>query len=255
MAVEKALPNEEEVIDAQDTTGEESNEDYSEIEQEAMQHGWRPEGVEGKRNLSAEEFMDRKELYSDLSALKKRLRRQEEKYSALEKHYNHVSEIERQKVLAELKAKKAQALEDQDYDAVVEIDEAITEQKQKPAESKDTHNEIFDEWVKDNDWYNSDPDMRAYADMVGRGYYQPGMNYEDVYSFVAKEVKSRFADKFMSPKDKPTMVQGSSKGRSSPRSTKHTVRDLPDEAKQVMRTLVRAGAMTEEKYLKDYFGE
>lgn len=38
---------------------EESTPEYSEIELEAIEHGWNPEGVEGKRNLSAEEFLDR----------------------------------------------------------------------------------------------------------------------------------------------------------------------------------------------------
>ena len=35
----------------------EATPEYTEIEQEAMGFGWNPEGVEGKKNLTAEEFV------------------------------------------------------------------------------------------------------------------------------------------------------------------------------------------------------
>ena len=240
----------------------EETSEYSDIEQEAIQHGWNPEGVEGKKNLTADEFMDRKQLYDDLRALKKRNKRLEEKYSALDKHYQHVAEVEREKVIRELKQAKAAALESDDYESVVEIDEKLVEARNIPDKEKMTQeqvNESFNEWKQENAWYETDPEMREYADRIGTGYFnmhnKPDL--EEVYGYVAKEVRKKFKDKF-APKSedeekRPDMVEGATKGRSSARKTKYSVKDLPEEDRQIMRTLVRTGVLTEEKYLKEYF--
>lgn len=65
---------------------EQEEQQYSDIEVKAIEMGWNPEGVEGKRNLSAEEFVDRKELYDSIHSLKKQNKRLEEGYEALRKH-------------------------------------------------------------------------------------------------------------------------------------------------------------------------
>jgi len=240
-----------------DLSSEESEPEYSESEQEAIQHGWNPEGVEGKKNLTAEEFMDRKVLYDDLRALKRRNKRLEEKYSALDQHYQHVAQKEREKVIAELKAAKANALAEDDYESVVEIDEKLVEARNVPkAETtQEAANEAFSEWKQENTWYDTDPEMRAYADMIGTGYFSQNdkPDLEEVYNFVGKEVRKRFKEKFSEPQKRPNLVEGANKGRSAPSRSKYSVKDLPEEDRQIMRTLVRSGVLSEEKYLKEYF--
>lgn len=244
-AVEKAVASEE--VSSAET-------EYNEIEQQAIEHGWNPDGVEGKRNLSAEEFMDRQPLYDDIRSLKKQYRKLQEGYEALTEHHKHVKEKERAKLIQQLKAAKKAALENDNYDAVVEIDDRIAEAKVAPEDN--ATNPTFEEWVDNNEWYHQDDEMRQYADMVGTGYYQqhPNKNVKEVYDYVAKEVKSRFPEKFGNQnRSKPTPVEGASKGsRSTPRS-KYSAKDLPDDARQIMKTIVRTGAMTEEQYLKEYF--
>jgi hypothetical protein len=229
--------------------------DISEIEQEALQHGWNPEGVEGKKNLTAEEFMDRKQLYEDLRTIKRRNKRLEEKYDALEKHHKHVSEREREKLLLELKQAKTAALSQDDYAAVVEIDEQLAKARELPTtQDKVDVNEAFQEWKNDNNWYNSDSEMTEYADIVGAGYFNKHQNVEleEVYKYVSKEVKKRFPEKFESQRPKNTMVEGATRGRTVSKS-KYSEKDLPEEDRQIMRTLVRSGALTAEQYLKEYF--
>ena len=126
----------------------------TEIEKEAMEHGWTPDGVEGKRNLSAEEFMDRKPLYDDLKAQKRQIKRLQEGFEAMTQHSAGIAERERAKAIKELKEAKKAALENENYDAVVEIDEQIADTKAQDTAPKT--NNIFVGWVEENEWYNQD---------------------------------------------------------------------------------------------------
>ena len=239
----------------EESKGEEPQ--YSEVEQEAMQRGWNPEGVEGKRNLTAEEFLDRQTLYDDIRSLKKANKRQQETITALKTHYDHVAEREREKVLAELKQLKSQALEEQNYDAVVEIDEKLAEARKQPEqEEKVQQQEVFAEWREANSWYDSNKDMREYADMIGEAYYRRTggkVPLDDVYEYVTKEVKARFPDSFRPAKERAHLVEGAQRGSGPTKRSKFSEADLPEEAREIMKSLTRSGIMTKEDYLKSYF--
>ena len=98
-------------------------ETYSAEEQEAMEHGWKPEGAEGKRNLSAEEFLDRQPLYDEMRSLKKQTRKLQEGMKAMEGMHDGIRARERADTIAELTAAKITALENDEYDQVVAIDD------------------------------------------------------------------------------------------------------------------------------------
>ena len=143
---------------------------------------------------------------------------------------------------------------------MVELDEQIAKAREPATEETVTTeqqaNEAFQSWITGNSWYNTDMEMREYADTVGIGYYNRNNkpDPEDVYKYVAEEVRKRFPDKFgNSNRGKPTPVEGAKAGRNA-KTSKYSVRDLPDEARQIMKTLIRTGAITEEQYLKEYFG-
>ena len=96
--------------------------------------------------------------------------------------------------------------------------------------------------------------MKNYADTIGAGYAQqnPNAPLEELYSYVSSETKKRFPDKFGNPnRGRSSPVEGAAKGRQST-SKKYSAKDLPEDARQIMRTLVRAG-MDEQEYLKQYF--
>ena len=238
---------------AAEQTPETEEVEYSETEQEAIEHGWNPDGVEGKANLSAEEFMARQPLYDDLRAQNKRIKRLQEGMEAMKKFNAGIAERERAKVIDELKAAKKVALENENYDAVIEIDDKIVEEQTRSTEPQT--NTAFESWVDENPWYHDNPEMKQYADMIGTGYHQTNKDaaITDVYSYVAEEVKKRFPDKFGNPnRGKPSPVEGASKGRQST-SKKYSAKDLPEADRQIMRTIVRAGGITEEEYLKQYY--
>ena len=231
---------------------------YSEIELEAIEHGWNPEGVEGRRTLTAEEFMDRQPLYDDLKKNKRQLRKQQEQIEALKKHMKVVDENARRRALEELKVQKREALENEDYDGVIAIDEQIAETKNAPVIDEAPTTAAFESWRESNEWYDEDPAMKDYADMVGTHYAQknPNMPAEEVFNYVTNEVKTRFADKFKNVRrEQPTQVEGAARGRVPASRRGHSVNDLPEEHRQIMQTLVRGGTMTKEEYLKSYFGD
>lgn len=65
--------------------------DFSEIEQEALKLGWKPEGVPGKKKKSAEEWMDDYSLYKKINDLGKQV---QEKNSILENVAKHLESVQ-----------------------------------------------------------------------------------------------------------------------------------------------------------------
>ena len=264
MAKEEGVPSKEELLGILDEQEPEVNEEaqepeYTEVEQKAMEMGWNPEGVEGKENLTAEEFVGRQPLYDDNRALKKQLKKVQDSVAAMKKMQDGIRQREREKTLAEQKQAKRVALENEDYDAVIEIDEAIAKTNSETDEDEaGVSNEAFEEWTEQNEWYHQDTVMKDYADTIGAGYFNrhPNAVNTEIFAYVEKEVKARFPEKFENPKRKQANpVEGASRGRTRAKSQKHKASDLPSEDRQIMRTLIRGNVMTEDEYLKDYFGD
>ena len=252
----------------------EDEEAYNDVEQEAISRGWNPEGVEGKRNLSAEEFLDRQPLYDDIRSLKKQTRKLQEGMEATLKMVDGARKREREKVLEEYKLAKREALEDGDFDTVLEIDEKIADAKAEA--DAPLVNEAYIEWVADNEWYVEEPKMKEYAETIGAGYFQknPEATPDKIYAYVAKEARKRFPDYFEEGGDeddyedeqeqdeKPaprrrraSPVEGARKARSKRGNSRHSVRDLTADERSIMRTVCRSANLTEAEYLKSYFGE
>lgn len=231
--------------------------ELNEIEIKATEMGWNPEGVEGKKNLSADEFIDRQELYNEIHSLKRSVKTQKKQYEDLSEHYNKVAEHEREKAIKELKSQKKVALENDDYDAVVEIDDKILDAKTSEQNSKQTQNvdnDIFDKWVTTNTWYDKNDEMKEMADDLGALYYNqnPNQSLDDIYKKVTERVQKMYPKEFSNPnRDKPNAVEGAQ--NSSKRSTKkrYTANDLNDVQRKVMNRFVKSGVLTEEQYVED----
>jgi len=245
--------------------------EYSQVEQEAIQRGWSPEGVEGKRNLTAEEFLDRQPLYDDIRSLKKETRKLREGMEAALKSVEGARKRAAEEAIEKYKAQKAEAYEQEDFEAVVELDEKIADVKAAAeAEAQNPSNEAFENWVEQNEWYQEDANMREYADMIGIGYSNknPNAPIEKVYAYVAKETLKRFPEYLGEeqeeyddvPKPRRTRrspVEGARRGRSQAggQRSRHSARELSPEERGIMRTVLRSTKMSEQEYLKSYFGE
>lgn len=230
--------------------------EYSEIEQEALNLGWNPEGVEGRRNLSAEEFIDRKPLYDEIHQTKRAMKRLQESQQAMTQHLQMIQKRNNEQHIDELKRQKLEALQAEEHDRVMQIDEKIIEAATAPefeAAPDNGAQEAFDNWEQTNTWYNADPVAKRYADALGREYVsQYGQLDERMLSRITEEVKQAFPEKFATPRNRPSPVEGDRRGVRQSKGSKYTAKDLDDNARTIMRTLVRDGTYkNEQEYIED----
>lgn len=253
------MSEELEKIVEEELVEEEETPEYTETELKAIEKGWNPEGVEGKRNLSAEEFLDREEFYTQIHSLKRENKKLSEDVKNLATYQNRVREDERKKVIEELKAAKKLAYANEDYDKIVEIDEQLAEARTVPVEEQTNDiqveaKEAFNEFVARNKWYETDADMREYAEIIGRGLFNPQVRPEEFYEKVEKAVKTHFKDKFEPATGKKTTpVEPATRGRGRTPTTKITEKHLSEGERSIMHTVLRnTPGMTKEQYLADY---
>jgi len=231
-----------------------ADDEPSEVETEAMSKGWSSEGVEGKRNLSAEEFLDRQPLYDKMHKTDRAMKRVEDQNTAITAHLEMMRKSLSENKVDSLKEKKREAIENQEHDEVMRIDEEIIKASQEeevviPEET--ASNDAYDTWLEQNQWYENNDDMKAYADRLGAGILaqDPNMTLKDVYTEVSEEVKIRFSDQFKAKSKTSSVESGRPRGRA--KVAKYTVKDLDSETQSVMNNLVRSGVMTEAEYLSD----
>lgn len=224
---------------------------------EARKLGWKPEeeyeGEEGKW-INADEFVARAPLYEKNRKLSKKIKDVENTIELLKKHYAKTEEQAYKRALETLKQEKVKALDEGDHKAVADIDDKILDLKKEPIHEKQEKqsNPDFDEWVTRNSWYNTDEEMREYADAIGRIYARNNNNpdADEVYRHAEKKVMERFPEKFRNPnRSRPSSVEGGSKSQT--KSKRPAWSDLPEVFQQVGNKFVRNGVMTKEQYIDD----
>lgn len=235
---------------------------YTEIEQRALEMGWRPkEEFDGDEIdfVDAKEFISRKPLYDKISQQSKQIKNVNRSLEALKEHYTKVKEVEFQNAIKALKAERKVAMVQGDGDAFdaaekkIEEAEAQFQEIKQAAASITTDDEpvvspIFQNWKNRNPWYDSTGYMRSYADDVGKRLHASGMHPDDILKEVEKAVRKEFPTKFSNPNkaDAPDVGVSKNSGKG-----KGAEMHLTEQEKRVMDTLVRGGHITKEKYLAD----
>ena len=250
-------------VEQVDTNGEpesipESAPQPSQYETDAREMGWRPkdewEGDPDKWR-DAKEFVERGELYGKIDTMGRELKETKKALKMLQEHHSKVKETEFKRAVDELKALQKKHLEEGNSDGYIETTELLTdlkaEQKARQVVQETTPPPVdrrFTDWVGENKWYESNADMRDYADIIGQGYAKnhPGIDPVEVLKYVTKEVKVRFKDSFQNPnRTKPNAVEGGAQGA----PVKKGSFDLTEDERKVMNTFVRQGVMTKEEFI------
>jgi len=213
-------------------------------EEEAVGKGWSPEGgAEGRRSLTAEEFLDRQPLYDKIHKSERAVKRMQESQSALQSHLDMLQDSINKQQVDQLKQQKLTALEEGEHNRVMEIDEKIIDihsAPKAPEVAPDTTE--FDNWADSNTWYDSDIHLKRYADAVGAEYATKyGQLDTAALNKITEEVKQAFPDKFTQSRTRPSPVEGAGRPSNRAQAPKYTTKDLDDTARNVMRTLVRDG--------------
>ena len=241
----------------------ESKPQYTEVEQRALEMGWRPreefDGVDADF-VDAQEFVSRKPLYDKISQQSKQIKNVSKALDALKEHYTKVQVTEYERAVKELKAQRKEALVQGDADAFERAEDGIKNAEQQfqeikqAAEQIDTDSEpvvnpLFINWKTRNPWYDATGYMREYADEVGRRLHATGLGPSEVLKEVEKAVRKEFPNKFRNPNKEDAPDVSSGKQASGP--SKGPKYQLTEQERNIMNTLVRVGAVTEEKYIAD----
>lgn len=234
---------------------------HSEIEQRALEMGWRPkEEFDGSEDdfIDAKEFVRRKPLFDKIETQSREIKKVHKALEEFKHHYSKVEESAYRKAVSDLKAKQKEALKDGDVDEFYKIQEELDTANEAVVALKQQQNDVpavaeeapqFVEWKSKNPWYNSMPHMKVYADDYGTKLARQGMAPEQVLKAVEKAVREEFPNKFRNPnKDKPGAVEASS-GKSGAR--KGAEYELDDRERKIMNTLVSSGAVTKDQYIAD----
>ena len=108
-AVEEAAAegSEEEVVEATAEVSEESEEDvaeYTDDELLAISKGWRPEGVPGKKNKTAEEFLQYEQEFDLKKQLEAKIAQQDELMAKVVEHIKQAEQVAYDRALQDMRA-------------------------------------------------------------------------------------------------------------------------------------------------------
>jgi hypothetical protein len=267
------------------------------VESQASALGWVPEEKfkgDPKKWVDAETFVRRGEeimpilkkaneglrgevttLRGEMTKTQQLLQAATESLLEFQKYHEEDSKRQYERALEKLKGDKREALRDNDVDAVVEIDEAISQLRQqetvkpapkaaeKPAQPDNTKDPGFQQWVNENsDWYGVDQKKTAYA--TGAAQYlramEPTLTGKAFLDRVTEEVNEKFGGRQQQAADR---VEGS-RGGSGRDGGGKSYADLPPEAKascdRFGARLIGEGkayktqAEWRKQYVNDYFG-
>jgi hypothetical protein len=237
------------------------------IEDLATQIGWNP-NYKGADAIDAATYILKSREIQDTMKdhnvdLKNQLLNVQNSVDALKEHNERVYKAEVKRMQAEinaLKEQKRKAVELADVDEVDKIDQQIDDIKKDlttpTPKSKESSNPVYDAWIKDNQWYLTDPEMANFAETVAEQY--KGAPLERVYSLIRQKVAEVFPDRFESPaapanktKAKPVGPASPVEGVKNSAGQKFTKADLTPDQMMIMNQFKNQGIMTEEQYIAD----
>lgn len=268
LEVPEEIQNEvDEVQDETDVTDEVEDESdepqYSDIELEAIKAGWNPEGVQGKRSLTAEEYLDRAPLYDRMHSQDKKIKKLMEANEALVKQFDGITERVRENTLKELKAKRLEAIREGDEETVQQYDDQIDEIRKEQIESKpvETQEQVGysdEEQAELNDYevnseWGKDPDMQKIAYTFASEFMQEQSEVtgklpdpKDVISYLEQKM-----EKLLPKKSAPKPRQAVEKSSRKPVQTKKGfgMKDLKSDAdRRAAQVIIETGVPADQYF-------
>lgn len=233
---------------------------YTEIEQLAMEQGWKPkEEYEGDAPwTTAEIWVARTPLFEKIEQQKNQYKRDltevKEAFRTLKETYDQRVKGEYERALKELQTRKREAIKDGDLEYAADLEEQIDAHKESAPKQEEAFNPaqqnaaVIDAWRGKNPWYEQDQEKTEIFD----GFFMSKFNKtKDLEG--ALEYAEKMMDKVSKPQEKAPVDKVSDGSKPTKTVTaKKTKVELPEEAQRAMKVFVRAGIMTEEEYIKSY---
>ena len=244
------------------------------IEIQAKAMGWVPEDdFKGDKSMwkDAEAFVKdgyeilpilrerTKKMALTMDATNQKLSKTESLLKTLTDHHKKTEESAYQRALKTLKTEQRQAVADNDLEKFDAVDKQIETLEKPVIETPAEEQPDFLAWKGENAWYSQRNDMANYADTIAE-YVQkqnPTLKGKPFFDLVTNEVKARFPDQFENPnKAKPNIVEsgsGDNDTGGTKSGKKKTYGEMDQQAKDSCDSLVRAGVMEKDQYVKEYW--
>ena len=223
---------------------------------QAREKGWRPkEEYTGDGEwVDAEEFLRRKPFFDKMSKQSQEIKRLQRTVESMANHYHKSVAVAVDKAVKSLRVERREAIELGDVDRVDAIDAEIAQhQQQAVAQSANTVSPEIVDWVSENQWFNTDQEMRAFAVTYNENYLKANPN--DIGESLRKTlvaVKKAFPEKFEPVVRKPAAPASPvESGAAAHKPAKYDVNRLTAEQKQVYNAYVKQHKiMSHDDYFK-----
>jgi hypothetical protein len=261
------------------------------VEDKARALGWvPPEEFRGDNPVTAEEFVKKGEnnlpmMQENLNSLAKRNKQMERQIEELSASHMAALKSQRESIIEDLKKQQREAVEEGDVAAFDKLEEKKAEVMKQPVQPKPARKpeEFTPEEVQavqgfqdqNSYWYVRDNYLRGEAGlafnsikannphMTAEQHMQELHNYmhrnyaEDIAKYpVPPRLQNQGQQQPVNNRPAPNRlprVNGS--GNRSPKTpAPKTFKDLPEDAQIACKQLVGMGKMTQEEYIKSYFG-
>jgi len=238
--------------------------DTAEQIEEAKNQGWK-EDFEGDNKKSAAEFIHDGRFFKQIDELKTKNKKLSQSFDRLTSHYEKVRHSDQRKAQADyeskieqLKSEKVVALDEGDNRRVVEIDDAIRT-AEKPIVEEPTQNKDFENWVKDNDWYDNSEFLRVEADSIGEQYFNQGLRGAALFTTIEKHIKRKYPNDFENEnRSRPAAVEGGSHINNQPNDKPNgnaTFKDLTREEQKIFNEFKADGIFKSDDMIQKYYND
>jgi len=234
---------------------------------EAEGQGWQSD-FEGDNKKTAAEFLHDGKFFTEIKELKSQNKKLAKSFDNLTDHYEKVrindqrkSEQDYQDRIDKLKSEKVLALDEGDNQRVVDIDEQLRT-TEKPIQQPEVNvNGEFDDWLKDNSWYDDSEFLRVEADSIGQQYYDQGKRGKQLFGAIENHIRRKYPGDFENEKRSraPTVEEGStmnSQLNDKPNgNSKATFKDLTREEQKIFNEFKADGIFKNDDMIQKYYND
>ena len=192
-----------------------------------------------------------------------------EEFKAFQKEAFERKQVEYVAQIAELKAKKKEAIAEGNGDLVVDIDdqldaikeeqrEAKQESEKKPVEAPKTdlpEDPALQEWIGRNDWFGQDTEMTDMANGLGASVRRqfPHLSGRAFLDKLDEKIAEYFPHKALGNKARGSTVDTSGNVRGGSNNGKKSYDNLPADAKQACDRFIKNGWIkNKQEYVDSY---
>jgi hypothetical protein len=252
----------------------ESEPQYTEVEQRAMDMGWKPlDQWDGDKadHRTAKEYLDRGELLGKIKQQGSELRELRDSVRLLSDHNRKVHEEAYKQAIADLKKAKVEALRNGEVEEVVDLDEQLDARRQELQVIQNTPRQqpktpeaspIFQDWLSRNKWYSEDEAMQFWANGEAIKFARKTgrADESEIYKHLDKAVREEFPHKFKRAAapapDGASRRSAGGGGQTAPKSGdsdfKSFLSSLPRDEARMVENLVENFNISPEQYMNDY---